>query len=54
LFRLRVGIDVGCILGGFVSPFFVGSVVVGYFDGEEVGTNVGTLVVGLTVGWLVG
>jgi len=45
-----VGKEVGWWLGLLVSPFLVGSDVVGYFEGEDVGKNVGLLLVGEIVG----
>jgi len=45
-----VGKEVGWWLGLLVSFFLVGNDVVGCFEGEDVGKNVGLLVVGELVG----
>ena len=46
----KVGRDDGINVGLFVSPGFVGADVVGVFEGRPVGSEVGALLVGLTVG----
>ncbi len=51
---LKVGVEVGMELGAFVSCAAIGKDVVGYFDGNPLGSLVGTLLVGLEVGWVVG
>ena len=42
--------DVGEDVGLLVRPFILGAEVVGYFEGPPVGSPVGRLVVGRTVG----
>ena len=40
----------GYLVGGLVSPFKVGDEVIGCFDGDEVGFELGRLVLGFDVG----
>lgn len=49
-FRSKVGDEVGVFVGLFVLPLGVGAEVVGFFEGNDDGKLVGTLVVGREVG----
>lgn len=50
----KVGIVVGIPVGTTVSPGLLGLLVVGYFDGDAEGRELGEFVVGFTVGCPVG